>query len=59
MRFAIPSSYGTFTHYFPPVLTGAPRENPMASSGVILAKTIFQEVTLSESTKLLRPRVAA
>ena len=25
MRFAIPSSYGTFTHYFSPVLTGAPR----------------------------------
>ena len=25
MRFAIPSSYETFTHYFPPVFTGAPR----------------------------------
>lgn len=25
MRFAIPSSYETFTHYFSPVFTGAPR----------------------------------
>ena len=28
MRFAIPSSYGTFTHYLSPVLTGAPRADP-------------------------------
>jgi hypothetical protein len=35
MRFAIPSSYGTLTHYFPPVLTGAPRADPLGfpSSG--------------------------
>ena len=28
MRFATPSSYGTFTHYLSPVLTGAPRPDP-------------------------------
>jgi len=32
MRFAIPSSYETFTHYLSPVLTGAPRaEHPYIS----------------------------
>jgi len=31
MRFAIPSSYGTFTHYLSPVLTGAPRVTPLSA----------------------------
>lgn len=29
MRFATPSSYETFTHYFSPVFTGAPRADPL------------------------------
>ncbi len=41
MRFAIPSSYGTCTHYFPPVLTGAPRAGPSFSSTSILVRSPY------------------
>ena len=40
MRFAIPSSYGTFTHYLSPVLTGAPRADPASFSFVAVGMPV-------------------
>jgi hypothetical protein len=60
MRFAIPSSYGTFTHYLSPVLTGAPRADPSCFPYYrIESMVIWQKLVSVPSFSEVEARLAA